>query len=273
MFIGHTHKLRIARITLDALWLDAGEHGEVALPKSEAPDSQIDDRLSVFIYSDSTGKAQATSGQPLAELGKCACLRAKTSGDAGTFLDWGINKDLLLPYAEQRRPVADGERESVLVYLDNSGRLAASSRLDHHLSDRPAGFSAWQAVSMLIYQRTDLGFKAVIDDCAIGLLYKDEVFQPMRVGDRLPGYIKRIRDDGRIDLSTQQKSRDLKDDLAERIIEHMVANAGVSKLTDKSPPEEIYATFKVSKKNFKKALGSLYRARRIQIERDKVTLL
>ena len=164
-------------------------------------------------------------------------------------------------------------RESVLVYLDNSGRLAATSRLDHHLSDQPAGFSPWQAVSMLVYQRTDLGFKAVIDHCAIGLLYKDEVFQPLRVGDRLPGFIKRIRADGRIDLSTQTKSKDLQGDLTERIIKHLEDNTGVSPLTDKSPPDAIYAAFKVSKKNFKKALGVLYRQRRITIEADKVTLL
>jgi predicted RNA-binding protein (virulence factor B family) len=273
MFIGHTHQLRVSSLTFDTVWLDASDHGSLSLPLTEAPDSATGDTLSVFIYTDSAARACATTAQPLAALGECACLTATASTDAGTFLDWGMEKELLLPYAEQRRPLNIGQRESVLVYLDNSGRLAATSRLDHHLSDQPAGFSPWQAVSMLVYQRTDLGFKAVIDHCAIGLLYKDEVFQPLRVGDRLPGFIKRIRADGRIDLSTQTKSKDLQADLTERIIKHLEDNAGVSSLTDKSPPDAIYAAFKVSKKNFKKALGVLYRQRRITIEADKVTLL
>jgi len=273
MFIGHLHSLPVTRTSAEQIWLDAGDAGEVALPAREAANAGIGDVIDVFIHTDNLGQAVATTDKPLVQLGGCASLKVVEKGDNGTFLDWGLYKHLLLPYAEQRRPLDVGRYETVMVYLDNSNRLAASSRLDHHLPEEPEGFHTWQKVSLLIYQRTDLGLKAVIDQRAIGLLYKDEIFQSVRIGETHTGYVKRIRDDGRIDLSMQLPSRSQHDALTERIVEWLEKNNGVGNLTDKSPPEAIYATLQVSKKNFKKALGSLYRERRVRLETDCVVLI
>ena len=211
--------------------------------------------------------------RPHATLGRCASLAVVALSDAGAFLDWGLAKNLLLPFAEQRRPLEVGQRECVQVYLDNSGRLAASARLDHRLSETPDGFAPWQAVALLVCQRTDLGFKAVVDDRAIGLLYRDEIFGDVRVGDRTRGYVKRPRADGRLDLALQPPARALAGDLAARIVAHLEAHGGSTALTDKASPEAIGEAFGVSKKNYKRALGNLYRERRVRLDPDRVVLV
>lgn len=270
MNIGHTQELPVLERTRNSLLLDAGDGERVALPVSEAETAEPGDVLRVFIFTDAQGNPLATARQPLVERDQCASLKVVDITQAGAFLDWGLPKNLLLPYAEQRRPLDIGRHESVLVYLDNSGRLAATSRLDHHLPEIAADFRPWQPVSLLIYQRTDLGLKAVVDNRAIGLLYKDELFRNIRVGDMHQGYIKRLRHDGRIDLSLQPRSKDLQPDLTETIIGYLQEHDGVCKLSDKSSPESIQAVFGVSKKNFKKALSTLYRDRRIVIHPDRI---
>ena len=275
MDIGYTYSLPVTRRTQAHLELDAGDLGTAVCPTGDAPDATVGDSLKVFLYTDTQSNLVATTATPTVERNKVATLKVSAVTNAGAFLDWGLDKELLLPFAEQRRPVEAGRYESVLVYLDNSGRLAASSRIDHHLSDRAHDgndFKPWQSVSLLIYQRTDLGFKAVIDNRAIGLIYKDEIFQRVRVGELATGYIKRIRADGRIDLSLQPRSRDAHDDLSQAILDHLHANDGVCKLHDKSSPDDIYRTFKVSKKNFKKAVGSLYKSGAIRIEAAQIVL-
>jgi len=272
MEIGFTYSLPVTRRTQTHLELDAGNLGAALCPITDAPDASTGDSLRVFLHTDSQAKLVATTATPTVERDKIATLKVSEVPQAGAFLDWGLDKELLLPFAEQRRPVEAGRYESVLVYLDNSGRLAASSRLDHHLPDQATDFKPWQSVSLLVYQRTDLGFKAVIDDRAIGLIYKDEVFQRVRVGERIDGYIKRIRADGRIDLSLQARSRDGHDDLSNLILDYLKEHDGVSELHDKSSPEDIYRVFKVSKKNFKKAVGSLYKSGAIKIEATRIVL-
>jgi len=182
----------------------------------------------------------------------------------------GMRFEVFVHNDSQGFPIATIDKP--LVDLDNSGRLAASSRIDHHLSDEPEGFSGWQTVSLLIFQRTDLGFKAVVDDRAVGLLYRNEIFQPLRVGDKLEGFVKQVRNDGRLDLALQKPSRLRPDELPERIIEWLKQHDGVSTLTDRSDPQQIMATYKVSKKNYKKALSTLYRERRIIIEPTRIVL-
>jgi len=193
--------------------------------------------------------------------------------NAGAFLDWGLEKNLLLPFAEQRRPLEIGRHESILVYLDNSGRLAASSRLDHHLPETASDFKPWQAVSLLIYQRTDLGMKAVVDNRAIGLIYKDEIFKSVRVGEKHSGFVKRLRYDKRIDLALQPPSQKVKPELSHRIMEYLNENDGTCSLSDKSSPDAIQAQFQVSKKNFKKAISQLYKERKILIHADHIELV
>lgn len=269
---GYTQRLTCQRVDAGRAWLGDREEDVAALVETtDLPD--VGNTLEAFVFTDAAGNPLATRQRPLVERGGCAALKVVANGPGGVFLDWGLDKHLLLPFAEQRRPLEIGQTESVLVYLDNSGRLAASSRLDHHLKERPEGFRPWQTVDLLVYQRTDLGYKAVADNRAIGLIFTSDVFQTVRPGMRLPGWIKRIRDDGRLDLALQPPAREITDPLAERVIAWLSDNGGVGYLTDKSSPEAIQAEFQVSKKNFKRALSALYKQRRIALEPDRVVLL
>jgi len=272
MQIGYTYTLPVLERYQSSLTLDGGELGHLPLPIKEAGNAQAGDCLEAFIYTDSQGKPLATTRKPFVQRDQCASLKIMDITNAGAFLDWGLEKNLLLPFAEQRRPAEVGRFESVLVYLDNSGRLAASSRLDHHLPETATDYRPWQPVSLLIYQRTDLGLKAVVDNKALGLLYKDEIFKQVRVGDTHSGFIKRLRHDGRIDLALQPPSEQLQPDLTEEIIAYLRDHDGVCELSDKSSPDAIQAIFQVSKKNFKKALSTLYKERRIVIHPDQITL-
>ena len=270
--IGVESGLTVIESNREHIVLDGKQLGQVTLPAAEAPSATAGDVLSVFLYTDPQGKPVATLSKPLVQRGQCASLKIVDITNAGAFLDWGLDKNLLLPFAEQRRPVEIGRHETVLVYLDNSGRLAASSRLDHHLPETDDHFRPWQQVSLLIYQRTDLGLKAVVDNRAVGLLYKDELFQSLRVGETHTGYIKRLRFDGRIDLAMQPPAEQLKPILSEQILQYLHDNDGACELSDKSSPEAIQSVFKVSKKNFKKAISALYKERKIVIHADHIAL-
>ncbi len=277
MIIGKSHQLHVSRAGSDTLWLEYPDSGPDAqqfpMPLNEAQHAQPGDTVTAFIYTDGDANPLATIKMPHAELGECASMKVSAVTELGAFLDWGIDKDLFLPFSEQRRPVQEGAKECVMVFLDNTGRLAATSRLDHHLSETSNNFSAWQAVNLLIFQRTDLGFKAVINNQAIGLLYKDEIFTDIKVGQQLNGYVKRLRADHRIDLALQPPSNDVKRELTDVLVRHMQEHDGVLMVTDRSTPETIYDTFGVSKKNFKRALSALYKQRRITIEPDRVVLV
>ncbi len=270
--IGSSHKLKVSDISLDTIHLCAMNGAITTMPLSDAPDVKPGDIISAFVYSGINGEPLATSQQPAAQLGECANMKVSSVTDAGAFLDWGIAKDLLLPYAEQRRPVEVGMRESVLVYMDNSGRLAATSKIDTRMPNTTLDFDPWQAVKLLVYQRTDMGFKAIVENRAIGLLYKDEIFQPIKTGQTLTGYIKPLRDDGRLDLSLQLPSRTTSSALTQVLLQYLHEHDGRMFITDKSSPNEIYAAFNASKKNFKRALGQLYKQRKVIIEDDCVRL-
>ena len=275
--VGHLVTLPVRRVERDVCVLDGGADGDVPLPRGElGPWGErvaAGHELDVFVLTDNEARPVATTTVPHATLGRCASLAVVALSGAGAFLDWGLSKNLLLPFAEQRRPLEVGQRECVQVYVDNTGRLAASARLDHRLAETPAGFEPWQPVELLVCQRTDLGFKAVVDDRAIGLLYRDEIFSDVRVGERVRGYVKRPRADGRLDLALQPPARALAGDLAARIVAHLEANGGATTLTDKASPEAIRDAFGVSKKNYKRALGTLYRERRVRLDPERVVLL
>jgi len=268
--IGHTAELIVLEANRESTKLDGGILGPVKLDLNETSTAEVGEKLRVFLFTDAQGKPVATTTMPHVQRGQCASLKVVDITNAGAFMDWGLSKNLLLPFAEQRRPLEIGRHESVLVYIDNSGRLAATSRLDHHIPETADDFKPWQSVSLLVFQRTDLGFKAVIDNRALGLLYKDEIFQAIRVGETHQGYIKRVRHDGRIDLTLQPRSTELNPELSARIMTFLEENNGICELSDKSTPEAIQATFQVSKKNFKKALSSLYRDRKILILPDRI---
>jgi len=273
--IGKLNTLTVLKIVDHGIYLD-GEHlGEILMPERYVPDNcRVGESIEAFIYLDSADLLIATTEKPYVMVGKCAYLKVVDVNQAGAFLDWGLPKDLLVPYSEQISPLKIGQSYTVLVYLDeNTNRIAATQKLDTYLSEEAKYFKPEQAVDLLIFGKTELGYKAVINNTHIGLIYKNEIFQTLIHGEKLKGFIKTIREDRKIDLCLQLPGKDARDDLNSRILEHLKKNDGVSTLTDKSSPEDIYQCFAVSKKNYKKAIGRLYKKRLILIEEDKITLV
>ena len=204
--------------------------------------------------------------------GKCAFLRAVTVTKAGAFMARPGHDDLLVPVSQQLIPIAEGRSYVVYLYLDPDQRLIGSTKLHKFLDERAKNMAPGQAVDLLIVGQSELGYKAVINGTHLGLIYKDEVFQPLQAGDEVGGFIKAVRDDNKIDLTLQQRNNAVRSELEERILKHLKSNGGSSTLTDYAPPDAIYKQFKVSKKNYKRALGALYKQRLITVSKEKITL-
>ncbi len=279
--IGKTHSLEVIKHVDFGVYLgvslDLGDLDEILLPERYLPEDlakwDIGQFLTVFIYLDSEDRPIATTEIPYAEVGDCALLTVVEKSEFGAFLDWGLSKDLLVPFKEQRIPMEVGRSYVVYLYLDKTDRIAASSLLSRHLSEQNDGdFTARQEVSLLVASRSDLGYKAVIDGSHLGLIHTNEVVRPIKVGDKFKGYIGEPRTDGRINLTLQKPALEMRGELAEIIIAFLQDNGGRSDLTDKSPPEAINAVFHVSKSNYKKALGKLYKEKRIVIEPSGIKL-
>jgi hypothetical protein len=273
--IGKLNTLTVLKNVDHGIYLD-GEHlGEILMPERYVPDNcRVGESIEAFIYLDSADLLIATTEKPYVMVGECAYLKVVDVNQAGAFLDWGLPKDLLVPYSEQISPLKIGQSYTVLVYLDeNTNRIAATQKLDTYLSEEAQYFKPEQVVDLLIFGKTELGYKAVINNTHIGLIYKNEVFQTLIHGEKLKGFIKTIREDRKIDLCLQLPGKDAQDDLNTRILEHLKKNDGISTLTDKSSPKDIYQCFAVSKKNYKKAIGMLYKKRLILIEEDKIMLV
>lgn len=221
------------------------------------------------------GKTDADSGaeKPQARVGECALMRAVTVTRAGTFMDCGLERDLLVPVSQQLTPMVKGCSYVVYVFLDPQNNVIGSTKLHKFLDEHANGLAPGEAVDLMIVSESELGYKAVVNGTHLGLLYRGEVFTPLKPGDKTRGYIKAIRDDRKIDLCLQKQDQVARDELTERIIAFLESSGGVSTLTDYSPPELIYQQFGVSKKNYKKALGRLYKERRISLSKDRVTLL
>lgn len=268
--IGRYNQLTIATVSDEGCLLDAGNYGSIRL--KEHGQFHVGETLSVFVYIDSEGAMAATTSAPLAQVGEVAWLKIIEINDTGAFLDWGLPKDLLLPYAEQRYELKEGNFCLVKVYLDNSNRIAASTRLDRHLKDDIQGYQLGDAVSLIVGDKTELGFKVVIDHQYWGLLHNNEIYQPIQKGQQLTAYIKRIREDDKLDLSLQQPGYEKIDGIALQVLETLKQNDGHMMIGDKSPPEAIKAVFGISKKVFKQAIGSLYKQRIITIEKNSITL-
>lgn len=272
--IGKTATLQILKEVDFGLYLDGGDLGEILIPKRYVPSgSQIDDWLDVFIYLDSEDNIIATTETPFAELGECAHLEVVDTNSYGAFLNWGLPKDLLVPFKEQRVPMRIGRSYTVYIFEDNSGRICGSSKLDHFLNERAKGeFVKNQAVDILIASRSALGFRAVINNTHLGLIHNNDMLASTNVGQALTGYIKNIRADDAIDLALQPQGPEMKQDLTQKILTDVAAGVGYSTLTDKSSPEDIFERYQVSKANYKKALGQLYKDKKIILGKDKITL-
>ncbi len=272
--LGNYNQLRVTSKTRQGYVLDGGRHGDVFLTAKQLEQPlEVNDRVRVFVYHDNQQRLSASTKPGIPTVGQCAYLKVVSNGKPGAFLDWGLPKDLLVPKGEQQHPMQVGYSYAVTIYLDQqTKRVVASSKLEKHLTADPFVYRPNQEVDLLIYGRSDLGFKAIINHSHLGQLFDSDMLQPLHFGERLTGYIRRVRDDGKIDLSLQLPSQFTRDELGQQILDHMQQNSGQSKFTDKSSPEDIYKTFGVSKASFKKALGSLYKQRLIQINGSEVIL-
>ena len=274
--IGRYNSLQVTKHTDFGLYLDGGADGEILLPKRYIPkgeELEIGDWLNVFVYLDSEDRLIATTQKPKVHVGGFASLKVAEINRVGLFLDWGLPKDLLLPHSEEKRPLQVGDYCVVYVYLDQrTRRITATARLDRYLDKTPARYASGQEVDLLVVEQTDMGFKAIINNEHWGLIHNNEVFKFLRSGMRERGFIREVRADGKISLSLQPVGREAASSLSEQILAKLREAGGQLPLSDKSSPEQISSLFGVSKGNFKKAIGGLYKQGQIVIEADRIRL-
>ncbi len=272
--IGGINSLRVVKLVPFGVYLDGGEHGEILMPTRYVPEGcSVDDTVEAFIYLDSEDRIIATTEKPYAKVGEFAFLKAVSVARMGAFLDWGLSKDLFVPFREQKQEMEVGKSYLVFVYFDfDSKRIAASAKIEKFLDNTIPDYTEGQEVDLIIINESDLGFNAIVNQNHTGVIYKNEVFQPLAKGDRLKGYIKKIRDDEKIDLILQKPGYEKVDSVSQSILDVLRQNNGYLAVTDKSEPEQIYSLFQISKKTFKKAIGGLYRDRLILIEDDGIRL-
>lgn len=274
MEIGTTVTLKVIKIVPSGAYLDGDKLGEVFVPKKDLPaETGVGDSLEVFLFRDSETVLTGSTTRPKAELGQCAFMKVVTVTKAGAFVDWGLSKDLFVPNSEQYKALEDGRSYVILVYKDErTGRLAGSAKLHSYLSEDGSDFKPGQEVDLIISGFSDLGFKAVINHTHVGLIFRDDTPTELRYGQRVKGFVKAIRQDMKIDLSLLPPGLSGLDMLAASILEHLKAHGGASTLTDKSHADDIAAVFGASKSNFKKALGRLYKQKKIVLETDRIVL-
>jgi predicted RNA-binding protein (virulence factor B family) len=276
MNIGSYNTLKIVKRVAFGLYLDGEEAGEILLPNRYVPaDAQIDDYLDVFIYTDGDDRLIATTDKPLAVVGDIVPLKVKAVGSYGAFLEWGIMKDLFLPFSEQTADVNEGDTVVVGLYLDaKTSRVVATMRWGRLLDKtlQPT-FAEGDEVQIMVASTTQLGYKVLINDAFVGLVYKNEVFTPLNIGDRMPAYIRRMREDGKIDVRLRRSGYVAIEGEAARLMQLLERMGGFLPTTDKSPAETIYEVCGMSKKTYKKAVGELYKKRLILLKDNGIVLV
>ena len=271
--IGQLNRLKIVKFVDFGLYLDEGDGVEILLPTREIPnEAEVGQELDVFIVYDSEDRLIATTRQPLAAVGDFALLKVVAVEEVGAFLDWGLPKDLFLPHREQSRSLRVGQRVLVYLYLDSSQRIAASMRLERNTDPEPGDYKLDQEVDLLIIGKTDLGYKAIIENRHLGVIYQNEVFQELEYGQRTKGFIKKIREDRKIDLALQRAGMTDVDTIVDQILDQLRRKGGFLELNDKASADLIHDLFGVSKKKYKIALGGLYKKRWIQVDDDGIRL-
>ena len=272
--LGDYNRMTVVKSVDFGLYLDGGDEGEVLLPARYVPDGcKEGDEIEVFVYLDSEERLVATTQTPKARVGDFAFLTVSWVNEYGAFLDWGLMKDLFCPFREQKMKMEKGKGYIVHVHLDNeSHRIVASAKVEHYFDPSFPPYRHGDEVDLLVWQKTDLGFKVIIDNRFPGLVYGNQVFRQIHTGDRLTGYIDMVREDGKVDVMLQPTGWRMTKETADIILDYMESHGGTCPLTDKSPAEDIYQQFQVSKKSYKKAIGDLYKRRLITIEDDSIRL-
>lgn len=266
--IGKYNTLKVNRMVDFGAYLSADNETEILLPAKFVPeDCQIGDEIEVFVYNDSEDRLIATTQKPYATVGQFAFLQVNQVNRIGAFLDWGLEaKELLVPFSEQKVKMVGGGVYLVYIYLDNaSQRVVASAKIEKFLGNVMPQYKIGQQVQALVYQHTPLGYKCIVDDLHMGLLYSNELFKPLEIESTIPAYVKQVRDDGKIDLTLSDRADRRTNSLANDILQAAKANGGSLDLNDKSEPQAIQETFACSKKDFKKAIGHLYKDHKIEI--------
>lgn len=272
--LGKFNQLEIVKEVDFGLYLDGGEEGEILLPTRYVPEGcQVGDMLNVFLYLDIDERLIATTLTPLVQVGQFACLEVAWVNQFGAFLNWGLMKDLFVPFSEQKMKMQVGRKYVIHAHLDDeSYRIVASAKVERYLSKDIPDYAPGTEVDILIWQKTDLGFKAIIDNKHSGLLYENEIFCTLETGMQMRAFVKQVREDGKVDLILQKPGFEKIDDFSKTLLDYIKEHGGRIHLNDKSPAEDIYDTFGVSKKTFKKGVGDLYKKRLISLQENGITL-
>lgn len=272
--LGKFNQLEVVKEVDFGLYLDGGEEGEILLPTRYVPEGcQVGDMLNVFLYLDIDERLIATTLTPLVQVGQFACLEVAWVNQFGAFLNWGLMKDLFVPFSEQKMKMQVGRKYVIHAHLDDeSYRIVASAKVERYLSKDIPDYAPGTEVDILIWQKTDLGFKAIIDNKHGGLLYENEIFCTLETGMQMRAFVKQVREDGKVDLILQKPGFEKIDDFSKTLLDYIKEHGGRIHLNDKSPAEDIYDTFGVSKKTFKKGVGDLYKKRLISLQENGITL-
>ncbi|MFC0182374.1 hypothetical protein SAMN04515674_101342 [Pseudarcicella hirudinis] len=267
--LGKYNRLEVIKELDFGLYLD-GYEDEILIPRQYVPEgTQIGDMLDVFIYRDSEDRLIATTLKPLGIVGEFAFLKVKDISKLGVFMEWGLMKDLLIPFSQQNSKMAIGKSYLIRIYIDEqTDRIVGSAKLDQFLTNDISGLKEGDSVQLLPFEFTELGIKALVNNSNIGVIYKSEVFQNVNLGEFTNGYIKKIRPDGKLDLSLTKQSYDRIYDCKSVIYEKLLASNDFLPFTDKSDPDSIYNTFEMSKKDFKKAIGGLFKEGKILLKEN-----
>lgn len=273
--IGKINTLDVNRETENGLYLDGLEHGEILMPqKFVTAEVKETGYATVFVYTDSEDRLVATTETPIAMVGEFAVLKVVALSRFGAFLDWGLPKDLLVPFREQKSDMVEGRNYLVYIYLDlQTNRIVASAKLDKFLDNTPPEYEIGQEVDLFVVEETDLGYKAIVNSEHWGMLYKNQVYKPLKNGQKIKGYVSKVRIDEKIDLLLEKPGYEKVDAISEKILDELRENSGFMAVSDKTSPEMIKAMFGISKKNFKKAIGGLYRKKIILFESDGIRLV
>lgn len=273
--IGKFNTLKVVKLVDFGVYLDGGNNVEILLPARYISSPLNEgDFINVFIYTDSEDRLIATTLQPLAQVDEFALLTVKQSTGIGAFLDWGLAKDLLVPFSEQRIKMKEGGNYLVYVYLDdNTKRIVASTKINKFIGNTIPDYKRGQMVNALICEMNNLGYKAIVNNRHYGLIYRNETYSNLNIGDKINAYIKNVREDGKIDLTLNDTSANRTNKLAQEILNWLSISGGHTNMSDKSSPEEIAKLFSCSKKDFKKAIGLLYKEHKINITDNGISLV
>ncbi|MBR5541736.1 MAG: GntR family transcriptional regulator [Bacteroides sp.] len=274
VILGKYNQLEVVKEVDFGVYLNGGDDGEILLPSRYVPEEcKPGDMLNVFIYLDNEERLIATTLQPKVQVDEFACLEVAWVNEYGAFLDWGLMKDLFVPFREQKMKMQKGHRYVIHAHVDeDSYRIMASAKVEKYLSKDMPSYQSGEEVEVMVWQKTDLGYKVIVDNRYGGLVYQKEVFKPLEPGMKMQAFIRQVREDGKIDLTLQKDGLQKVGDFAEILLEFIKEQGGYTSLNDKSAAEDIYETFGVSKKTFKKAIGDLYKKRLILLVEDGIRL-